>query len=147
MIISDNGLNLIKKFEGFRTAKYQDQGGNWTIGYGHEIESDENYDDGITQESATELLRQDVARVENAINDLVAVALTQGQFDALVSLVYNWGIGNFKRSHGLELLNEGLYDRALAEFESVDRINGVVTQGLRNRRLSEADLWNGATVA
>lgn len=145
MNISDNGLDLIKNFEGFRSEKYQDIGGLWTIGYGHLIEPDEDYDNEITEDQGTQLLEQDVSGAESVINEYVTVSLTQGQFDALVSLVYNWGASHFENSHGLELLNSGDYDGAIAGFQGVNKVNGVISQGLVNRRTAETNLWNGGT--
>lgn len=146
MKISENGLNLIKNFEGFRGKKYQDVGGLWTIGYGHLIKEGENFDDGLTIAQATELLDVDLDTAENAVNKLVKVELTQGQFDALVSLVYNWGVGNFERSTGLKELNEGKYDGAWDEFEEVNKVNGRVVLGLVRRRATEEDIWDGDTI-
>lgn len=147
MKISENGLNLIKNFEGFRTKKYLDVGNKWTIGYGHLIKEGENFDNGVTTEQALQLLDVDLDTAENTVSALVKVPLTQGQFDALVSLVYNWGMGNFRKSEGLKKLNTGDYVGAWDEFEEVTRVNGRIILGLVRRRDEEEEVWDGETIA
>ena len=92
------------------------------------------------------LLRNDVKYTEEAINLLVKVNLTQEQFDALVSLVYNWGVNNFKHSEGLKKLNQKKYEEAIKEFFSkeagVVSINKNFSNGLYRRRQRELELWN-----
>lgn len=107
--ISDEGLLLITRFEGFSSNVYRDSAGKATIGYGHLIKQGESFPDGIGQEQALELLRQDVATAENAIRRNVNVKLTQNQFDALTSFVFNVGSGNFAKSTLLKELNQGNY--------------------------------------
>lgn len=140
MKISPNCINIITSFEGFAADKYICPAGKPTIGYGHAIRSNEQYK-RITEEQARELLRQDVESVEHFINSAVHVSLTQGQFDALVSLVYNWGSERFLHSEGLEKLNKGDYNGAIEEFKEVNKVGGKVLAGLVNRREAEAELW------
>lgn len=91
MNISANGLNLIKQFEGFSGTVNRCPAGVPTIGYGH---TGKHVDDGIvTEQYATEILAEDCADAEQAIAKYVKVPLTQNQFDALVSLVFNIGTG------------------------------------------------------
>lgn len=143
MKISEKGLNLIKKWEEFRAVEYFCSDHKRTIGYGHVIKDGEKYGE-ITEKQAKELLRQDVATAEYTINKGVRVSLKQDQFDALVSLVYNWGGGNFLRSRGLKKLNNGDYQGAAEEFKEVikDKPGGTILKGLVNRRLAEAKLFN-----
>lgn len=101
MKISSKGLELIKKYEGFSSGKYLCPAGKATIGYGHVIQSGETYTN-LTEKEALELLDQDADIAENTVNNLVKAPLNQNQFDALVSLVYNWGSGHFLRSLGLK---------------------------------------------
>ncbi len=147
MKISENGLVLIKNFENFRSEKYLDVGNKWTIGYGHLIRPDETFDDPISEEEATTLLSQDISTTEEAIDNQVTVPLTQGEYDALVSLVYNWGIGHFERSEGLQKLNKGDYDGAWDEFEEVDEVGGKIIAGLVRRRNMEEKEWEAGGVA
>jgi lysozyme len=141
MKISLEGLDLIKKYEGFSPKKYLCPAGKSTIGYGHVIRPNENYI-FITKQQAESLLRQDVEIAENTINDSVKVPLTQSQFDSLVSLVYNWGGHNFLRSEGLEKINKKDYNGAIEEFSEVNEIHGKISKGLVNRRMAEANLFN-----
>ena len=98
MKISDNGLNLIKKFEGCRLTAYQDAVGVWTIGYGTT-----NADKAITgisirqglrisQETADEWLRQSVDKKYGPkVDKYSAYNWNQNEFDTLVSFAYNIG--------------------------------------------------------
>lgn len=134
MNISHEGLNLIKNFEGFRSYKYRDAVGKWTIGFGHLIEPHESFDRSITEAEGENLLRDDLFIAESAVRNLVKVPLDQHQFDALVSLVYNWGAGNFSKCYGLILLNQGDYKGAEDHFDSVTN-HGL--SGLVRRRHAE----------
>ncbi len=95
--ISDAGLELIKRSEGFRDRQYLDAAGFPTIGYGHLVEADESFPGGVTEAQAETLLAGDVNEAEQAVRRLVRVALTQGQFDALVDFVFNLGEGPLPR--------------------------------------------------
>lgn len=150
MRTSEKGLDLIKKFEGFRDYVYTCPAGKTTIGYGHIIEPKllalVKASPCITKEKAEQLLKEDVKEAEQAINSSVKVSLTQGQFDALVSLIYNWGAYNFKISNGLIKLNAQNYDGAADEFfgkiRGVVTINGKFSNGLFKRRKAELELWH-----
>lgn len=112
--ISKNGLELIKKYEGLRLSAYKDPAGILTIGYGHT----KTVKPGmvINEEMANLLLKIDLMDAENAVRELVDIELNQNQFDALVSLVFNIGRGNFARSTLLKKLNEGKILEAGEEF-------------------------------
>ena len=141
MQISDSGLEHIKRWERFRSQAYNDGYGNMTIGYGHKILQGERFGT-LSQAEALELLRRDVAWAESVVNQLVRVPLTQSQFDALVSLVFNWGSANFTNSSHLAMLNSGDYvgtARRIREHPITS--GGVKSQGLVNRRNAEADLF------
>lgn len=143
--ISPTGLSLIKKSEGFRPAVYKDTGGVKTIGYGH---TGAGVKEGeITKERAEELLQQDVATAKSAIDSLVRVELSQPQYDALVSLVFNIGEGAFKRSTLLKHLNAGQYDLAAKEFNRWVHDNGKKLPGLVKRRQLEAKLFSDGVLA
>ncbi len=141
MQISDSGLESIKRWERFRSAPYNDGYGNMTIGYGHLIQPGEKFGT-LTQAEALEILRRDIAWAESVVNQLVRVPLTQSQFDALVSLVFNWGSANFRNSSHLAILNSGDYAgtaKRIREHPITSR--GERSQGLINRRNAEADLF------
>ena len=79
--ISNAGINKIKKYEALRLKPYQDSVGKWTIGYGHVILPNEQYlMDGITKETAENLLRNDLVNAEKTINKAVKVPLTGNQY-------------------------------------------------------------------
>lgn len=142
MKTSDEGLNLIKQFEGFRAKAYLCPAGVWTIGYGHT--KGVKAGDVVSEEQATELLRQDVADAENIINDLITVPLKQCQFDALVSLVYNIGGGNFYSSTIRRLINEKCKDRVGLQYAwgMWRRAGGRTLSGLIRRREAEFKLFS-----
>lgn len=141
MHISDKGLDLIKRFEGFRDTAYLCPAGVWTIGYGHTQDVKEG--DTITQDKAEELLREEVAAKYEPIvvSNTNGLELTQGQFDALVSFVYNVGAYNFETSHLLSLLKAGDIEGAAAQFERWNRAGGKVLDGLTARRAAERELF------
>jgi lysozyme len=149
MKTSEKGLDLIKQFEGFKDYVYICPAGLPTIGYGHVIDQKlvalTKAAPRMTREKAEQLLKNDVKTAEDAINSSVKANISQGQFDALVSLIYNWGAYNFKISLGLRKLNAGDYGGAADEFFS--KVRGVVnidskfSNGLYKRRQAELELW------
>lgn len=149
MKISQRGIDFIKESEKFEPKEYTCPGGKQTIGYGHVLYKGENYDHlpyGISKELAERFLINDIKEVQTTINKWVKVKLTQGQYDALVSLVYNWGSNNFITSKGLTKLNEGDYQGAIKEFSDVIRSNGKILPGLIIRRAKEAEMWKSEDV-
>lgn len=143
MNLSSNGLNFIKQWERYKAQPYDDGYGNLTIGYGHVIRSGESYT-SLTEPEASQLLAQDVAWAESAVNRNVYVQLTQSMFDALVSLVFNWGETNFVKSSqsALQPLNRGDYWSAAAQLASYPvTAKGIYSQGLVNRRAAESKLF------
>lgn len=140
MTLDKKGIEHLKSCEGLRLIAYKDTVGVWTIGYGATFY--ENYvpvkkGDMITLDRAEQLLRFHVAKFENAVNMLVKVALTQNQFNALVSFTYNVGIKAFKNSTLLKKLNKSDYLGASKEF-----IKWVKQPELKTRRIKETDLFN-----
>jgi len=134
-----NGLNIIKEFEGLRLQAYKCPADRWTIGYGHTAGVSAN--DVITEAQATSLLCQDVAESERAVNHYVHGPLTQNQFDALVSFVFNLGVGNFRTSTLLKKLNAGDNDGAAQEFGRWIHAGGKALPGLVRRRAAERALF------
>lgn len=142
MKISQRGIDFIKSKEKFEPKEYPCPGGKLTIGYGHAILEGEKFPSEITKEKAEKLLTLDINDAERIINRYVKVDLTQGQYDALVSLVFNWGGSKFIKSKGLKKLNNGDYDGAAKEFEQVIRVKGKILDGLVIRRKEEKEMWN-----
>ena len=144
--LSQAGVELIKEFEGLRLAAYKDTGGVLTIGYGHTTAAGglKVYAGlTITHEEAEQLLIDDLARMTYPVIDkLVKVPLTQGQFDALCSFIYNLGEGQVSKSTLLRLLNAKDYDGASGQFERWVYDNGVKLNGLIRRRAAEKVLFD-----
>ena len=145
MKISANGIGLLVHFEGFRDKAYRDSAGVWTIGYG----STKGVHAGqrITRDQAAIRLADDVAKAEADVSLLVNVPLTQGQFDALVSFVYNLGAGALARSTLIRRLNSGDYSGAADEFMKWVKAGGRRLQGLVRRRAAERALFLGDDAA
>ena len=131
-------IEKIKEFEGLRLEAYLDEGGVPTIGYGH-TGADVIMGDRISAYWANHLLKADLYDVELAV-DLLGVARTQGQFDALVSFAYNLGIGRLQRSTLLKVIREGGSKRAITkEFKRWVYADGKRLPGLVKRREWEAE--------
>lgn len=144
MRASENGINLIKQFEGCRLTTYQDSVGVWTIGYGWTQPVDgKTVAKGmtITQQKADDLLKQGVVQFESGVNSLVKVQLNQNQFDALVDFAYNLGVNALKGSTLLKKLNTGDYAGAANEFTKWNKAGGKELAGLTRRREAEKSLF------
>lgn len=148
--ISKEGVELIKRFEGLHKvqpdgmiAAYRCPAGKWTIGWG----STKGVRSGlrITKEEAEIRLLDDLREHGAIVKRLVSVPLTQGQFDALVSFVYNLGGGNFQSSTLLKKLNQGLYNDVPEQIMRWNkaRVDGKLTvlNGLTRRRAAEAAIF------
>lgn len=139
MKVSNNGINLVKRFEGLELKAYRDSVGILTIGYGHTHAVKAG--DIITGEQADAFLREDLQVAELTINTNVKVKLTQGQFDALVSFVFNLGSGNFVKSTLIRKLNAGDYAGAADEFGKWVNAGGKKLPGLVKRRAAEREVF------
>jgi lysozyme len=143
MKTSNEGIALIKKWEGLKLNAYLDPIGIPTIGYGHT--KNVQMGDTITQAEADALLRSDLAEFEGYVNSLVKQPLTQNQFDALVSFTYNLGPGNLQRSTLLSKVNQDpKQDTIPPEFLKWNKADGRVFAGLTNRRKDEAALYQSS---
>lgn len=144
MKTSANGVAHIKEFEGFRGKRYLCPANKPTIGYGHVIVDSERatlWGADLTEEQATKLLMKDLVRFEDAVLAMVAVPLTQGQFDALVSFAYNLGEAKLRSSTLLKLLNAGDYDGARKQINRWVYSNGKKLEGLIRRRARETEMF------
>ncbi len=137
--ISQKGIDLIKRWEGFRSNAYLCPGNVWTIGYGHT----KNVYQGmcISKAQAEELLKSDLRYFENAVRKFVTVKLNQAQFDALVSFTFNVGVYAFKKSTLLRLVNQGDFLGAAKQFGRWVNANGKKLPGLVKRREDEKKLF------
>ncbi|HBA52895.1 MAG TPA: lysozyme [Syntrophorhabdus aromaticivorans] len=143
--VSQEGLELVKKYEGLRTQAYRCPAGVWTIGYGHT--EGVKPDTEVTAERAEELLNQDLTQAGAQVERLVHVPLTDNQFSALTSFVFNVGAGNLESSTLLRRLNAGDYDAVPSELakwvKATDPKTGkkATLAGLVKRRAAEGELW------
>jgi lysozyme len=140
---NQEGIRLIREFEGEILKGYLDAIGKLTIGVGHLVKPGEPYKLGqsIAREESERLLREDLRDAESSVERLVKVSLTDNQFAALVSLVFNIGAGNFGKSTLLRYLNQGRYINAASEFLKWKKAGGKVLKGLVRRRLAERELF------
>lgn len=140
MKATDTCAAFISGYEQFRDAAYKPTPHDvWTIGFGHTRGVKEH--DVCTLDDAHDWLVADMAKSEAAINRLVTVPLSQQEFDALVSLVFNIGVGAFEESTLLRKLNDKDFGGAAAEFPRWNKQKGEVLNGLTLRRAAERRLF------
>lgn len=140
MKTSQNGINLIKQFEGCRLQAYKPVAAEpcYTIGYGH-YGSDVLPGMVISQAQAEAYLAQDLAKYEKSVNAL-NIPFNQNQFDALVSFAYNCGSGNLKK------LVRGRSPQQIADaMLQYNKGSGKVLPGLTKRRQAERTLFLSGT--
>lgn len=145
MRMSADGRAKLMQREGVRTKAYRDSVGVWTIGVGHTAAAGPPHPVAgmeISRAEVDRLLSRDLGQYENAVNSAVRVPLTQGQFDALVSFCFNIGIGGFKGSTVVKLLNKRDYRGAADAF-----MKWVKPPEIRGRRESERQQFVRATYA
>lgn len=139
----EKAIELIKEFEGFKEIAYKCPAGVWTIGYGwtHGVKEG----DTITEEKASELVQQEVAKIarqiEATLGKDVFASLTNNQVCALIDFVYNLGLGNFKDSTLCKMIKSGQIMEAGNQFQRWVKSGNKVLPGLVNRREAEKKLW------
>lgn len=136
---SETCTNLVKSMEGCSFTAYQDGNGVWTLGFGHT--EGVRKGDTCTLDEAIAWLNHDLETADEAVGRLVMVPLTQNQYDALVSLCYNIGQGNFGSSTCRRLLNAGDYAGASDAILMWNKIAHQISPGLVRRRLAEQKLF------
>ena len=166
MKLSKAGEDLMHKYEGFRSRPYLCPAHIWTIGYGHvlyqeqirlpveRVEGKETpmirkemplkpEDNRVwTKEEIDELFRTDVGTFERGVLRLVpGVVGRQGSFDALVSISFNFGLGNLQRSTIRMRANRGDWEGAAEAFRVWTKGGGKVLPGLVKRREAEIALF------
>jgi lysozyme len=143
--VTDEGLALIKRFEGFNATPYLCPAGWWTIGFGAVRGPDGQpvaaATAPVTEEDAEALLRRDVALAERAVLRLISVPLADGQFDALVSFTFNLGAGALQRSILRRKVNREEHVEVPPEFHKWVWVGGKRLLGLVRRRESEARFY------
>lgn len=143
MKMGSKGLKLLKEFEGLRLKAYPDPatgGEPWTIGYGHTSAAGlplVKKGMAISEADAEEILKRDLADFEKVVPHG-----TQNQFDAMVSLCYNIGQGNFNKSSVKKHHIAGKFEQAAKSFLLWNKANGKVMKGLTRRREAEKALYS-----
>lgn len=138
--INKEGIDLIKKWEGFCNYAYKDIKGIPTIGFG--FTEGIKMGDTISKEDAELRLKNELIHFEKCINELTHRDLTDNQFSALVCLTYNIGCRAYEDSTLLKLLNKGASDKECSlQFLRWNKANGKEVQGLTNRREQEKELF------
>jgi lysozyme len=153
METSQRGIDLITRFEGLVTHAYLCPKGILTIGYGHTKNVKKG--DVITEQQAKNLLKQDLKLFESNLNYSIendGIELTQNQFDACISFIFNLGFSAFIFSTLYKKLKAGDYAGASAEFPKwvyitkIDKLTGerfkLKLKGLEQRRKAEQELFN-----
>ncbi|ENX01026.1 hypothetical protein F899_01659 [Acinetobacter sp. CIP 101934] len=142
--ISEAGYDLIREFEGFKDHAYLDTGGVWTIGYGtikYPNGTRVRQGDKCTRVQAEIWLKNDCKWVDACLDKYVKAKVSQNQFNAMASFVYNIGETAFAKSTFLTLLNQGNKSGAASQFDRWVFDNSKRVQGLVNRRAKEKALF------
>ncbi len=145
--LSEAGEALIKEFESCRLEAYQDSVGIWTIGWGHIHGVKKG--DKITQEEADAIFDAEIEMYIDGVNSMLKVEVTQGQFDAMVSLAYNVGLDmdlddvaeGLGDSTLLKKVNRKDFAGAAEEFPKWNKAGGQVLNGLTRRRMAERAMF------
>jgi len=161
VITGEQGIKLIKHFEGCHFKPYLCPALLWTIGYGHVLYPEQNrlplaerkayplhqaHNRTWSQEEVDDLLKQDLQRFELGVMRYITVPLKQNEFDALVSFSFNLGLGTLQRSSIRSKLNRGDKEGAIETLLKYCRAGGKVLRGLERRRTAEANMFFGKTV-
>ncbi|HHI82583.1 MAG TPA: lysozyme [Rhizobiales bacterium] len=148
MKVNQKGIDLIKRYEGFRRQAYRDAVGVWTIGYGHTSRAGAPKVTAklkITRAEGEEILKRDVAKFAAEIAPLINVPLSDDQFSALVSFAYNTGPAAFASSSVLRMVNAGRFDAVPNRLSLWVKAGGKTLKGLVRRRAAEAALFTAST--
>lgn len=156
MNVSAKCINMIRHHEGVRFKPYKCPARLWTVGVGHVLYPEQGRlpldqrdsfplkaEDSrvFSTEEVDAILRHDLSRFESGISKLCPVALTQGQFDALVSFGFNLGLGGVQRSTLRQKVLRGEMEEAAEEFLKFTRGGGKILPGLVKRRNDERALF------
>lgn len=154
MQVSQKCVNLVKHFEqgpngGHAATVYICPAGEPTIGYGHVVLPGESFKQPMTEQEANDLLMEDLNKFSGQVERLLKIKVSQDQFDALVSIAFNTGVGkadgikgDFADSTLLAYVNAGKFQLAAAEFSKWVYSAGKVLAGLVRRRKAEASLFS-----
>ena len=140
---NQQGIELIKSLEGFRSEPYVCAGGYLTIGYGHKLLPSDSYKI-ISPEKAQQILENDLRRIERLVLKYINVGINDDQFAALVSFTFNVGAAALQRSTLRQKINYGYYEDGAKEFLKWVYAGGRKIIGLVRRRRLESELFSGS---
>lgn len=156
MNVSPKVIDVIKHHEGVRQKPYRCPARLWTVGVGHVLYPEqgklklEDRDSvslriedfrTFSMDEVNAILRNDLARFERGVAQYCPVALTQGQFDALVSFSFNVGLGTLQRSTLRQKVLRGDMEGAAEELMKYCMAGGKILRGLQNRRIDERAIF------
>jgi lysozyme len=156
MNVSPKAIEVIKHHEGVRQKPYRCPAKLWTVGVGHviypeqgklKLEDRDSFPVRVadmrlySMEEVNAILRSDLARFERGVAQYCPVALTQGQFDALVSFSFNVGLGTLQRSTLRQKVLRGDMEGAAEELLKYCMAGGKILKGLQNRRIDERAMF------
>ena len=141
--INQQGIELIKSLEGFRSEPYVCAGGYLTIGYGHKLLPSDSYKI-VSPEKAQQILENDLRRIERLVLKYINVGINDDQFAALVSFTFNVGAAALQRSTLRQKINYGYYEDGAKEFLKWVYAGGRKIIGLVRRRRLESELFSGS---
>jgi GH24 family phage-related lysozyme (muramidase) len=147
-MITDSTIALITGFEGSKNKAYQDSIGKWTIGVGHLIRGNEQHllNETLSEEKIKALLKADLLWVEKCIKTSVNIPITQNQFDALASFIFNVGCPAFAGSTLLKRINGGTQPIEIeASWLAWNKAGGKEVKGLTLRRQKEYKIYDSST--
>ena len=146
--VYSKGLQVTKDSEGWRSRLYDDAARYCTIGYGHLVKrarcdgsEPPKFLSGLTKPAGELLLLDDMSGAQFTVMSSVRVAMTDGQFGALVDFVFNVGSTNFRNSTLLRTVNSSQLNRVSGQFRRWTKAGGQVWPGLEKRREREIDLF------
>ena len=139
--VTESTIQVVTGFEGFRTKAYQDHKGNWTIGVGHLIRSQDRHllHTELSEEEVMGILHRDLQKCSEALQSAVKVMVNRTQADALHSLCHNIGPDRMIRSEVVYHLNQGDTEKAANAFMN------WTNPGLKKRREAERALFLAGT--
>lgn len=145
MKVNEQGLEIIKHFEGLRLTAYKCPANVWTIGYGTTAAAGVGIEPKagmtITKDEAAMYLEKTVASFSKGVEKLLKQTPTSNQFSAFVSLAYNIGLTAFSKSSALRNFNEGNILKAADSILLFNKAAGKKLPGLVIRREAERDLF------
>lgn len=145
MIVSAEGLDFIKRFEGVRNRPYRCSAGLWTVGVGHLIGNGKllpkDWNRLFSEKEINDLLATDIRKFERGVRMYIKVPLRQCEFDAICSFTFNLGLGTLQRSTLRQKINRGDKKGAAENLLKYCYAGGKVVRGLQIRREAEYKLF------